>query len=274
MAETTTLSTPQKLTIGKTGSQFLSTVITTTAGSVRVVGEKDRETVDVDLVSVTGAPVTAVEDGVLVKLTHAPAKPEGAKGLAKFAKSFTSKAEQSADLIVRVPQGCSVTLRTVSAELNASGLHSDVTVQSVSGGVMLDKITGSLDVSITRGQVALADCQGPLTMNQVSGSTTIVRSTLPSMSIRLVKGTLTADLTDGNCKLSSNMVAGSMELNVPHNTGYNVALSRVSGELSIDGVPVKTEGLAKPIAAADGVPGLSISGAAVRGKIAINRKAS
>lgn len=274
MADTTKITTPQKLTIGKTGSQFLSTVITTTAGSVRVVGEKDRETIDLDVISCTGAPITVVEDGVLVKIGHAPAKPENAKSVGKFLKGFTSKGEQTSDMIVRVPQGCAITLRTVSAELNVSGVDADVTVQSVSGGVMLDKITGGIDASITRGQVALAECKGSFTLNQVSGATTIVSSTLHTMSLRVVKGSLTADLVDGNSKISTNMVAGTMELNVPADTGYNVALTRVSGTLTIDGKPVPVEGLAKPISAADGVPGISISGAAVRGKIALNRKAS
>lgn len=274
MAETTKISSPQKLTIGKTGSQFLSTVITTTAGSVRVVGEKDRDTIDLDVIACVGAPITVVEDGVLVKVSHAPSKPENAKGVGKFLKGFTSKAEQTSDIIVRVPQGCAVTLRTVSGELNISSLNADVMVQSVSGGVMLDKITGGIDASITRGQVALAGCTGTFTLNQVSGGTTVVDSALNTMSLRIVKGTFTADLTEGDCKISTNMVAGTMELNVPADTGYNVALTRVSGELTVDGKPVPVEGLAKPIAAADGVPGVSISGAAVRGKIALNRKTS
>ena len=113
-----------------------------TAGSVVVEGWSRRA------VEVTGTLGNEVEefiferdgDDVLVKLEPRKGRHSGGRGL-------------SSDIVVRVPEGSSLEVATVSADIEVGGVKGDQELQSVSGDVDAKSVASELEIETVSGDI-------------------------------------------------------------------------------------------------------------------------
>ncbi len=178
------------------------------AGKIRIVGWNQNE------VHVTGTindefeefEMSGDEDDITIEIMP----PES--------KNKHRNVKLEADLEIMVPAGVELTFETVSAPLSAEGL---------TGSLMVDTISGSVDVRCDLEE---------LEIEAISGSVDIEStSRLQSASVELISGqvTMTGDLhPSGDYTFES--VSGSITLRVPAGTGAEYEIETFSGKIKND----------------------------------------
>lgn len=143
---------------------------------------------------------------------------------------------------IRGPRGAEGGLYSVSGDITVShtkGMH----VETVSGEVAIEDISGRLKVKSVSGEVEITDCAGPARVESVSGGVLVdgcgadltAKSVSGSLDLRDVKGSVEASTVSGDITLkqveggvSASSVSG--DLRVEHKSG-DLDMRTTSGDI-------------------------------------------
>lgn len=160
---------------------------------------------------------------------HTRADTHGRGGLLNLGRNMSS-----VDYEITVPRGCTVQVKTVSADVNVEGTNGPVRLQTVSGDVSL---AGVLDSSVTTvsGSVSAQKVTGRLTLHTTSGDARIMDSNLRDFNLHSVSGDFTVEtpLLRGQ-HYYAKTVSGYLRLVVPEGTGVMVQMKSISGDVVAD----------------------------------------
>ena len=92
------------------------------------------------------------------------------------------------DFDVSVPQGCLVQVDTVSAGIDIRGIGGSVDVHTVSGRISLDAASESSSITTVSGDVVGRHVQGTLRLTSVSGDARITDSSFSEFEVESVSG--------------------------------------------------------------------------------------
>lgn len=123
---------------------------------------------------------------------------------------------------VTVPVKTNIKFNCVSGDFSAAGLKGDIHGAAVSGDVDLADLTGNLSVEAVSGDIKVNKAEGELKLKAVSGDINISEVT--------VKGTS-----------AFKCVSGDIEITLAKTAEYDLDLSTVSGDITLDynGNPIK-----------------------------------
>jgi hypothetical protein len=123
----------------------------------------------------------------------------------------------SADLSLRVPQRCKLTVRTASGDLDVRDM------------------TGGLSVQTMSGDLTARDIRGGVRISSVSGDVVISHSRLRGLSVDTVSGDLAVESAldpEGDYHVRS--VSGDLSLSIPEDQGLTVHSTTLSGDFRCD----------------------------------------
>ena len=139
------------------------------------------------------------------------------------------------DFDVSVPQGCLVQVDTVSAGIDIRGIGGSVDVHTVSGRVSLDAASESTSITTVSGEVLGRDVQGRLCLTSVSGDARITDSSLSGFGVESVSGRVELETElSSTGPYRASTVSGGLKLHLPEDTRITVHLSSVSGRINSD----------------------------------------
>lgn len=149
-----------------------------------------------------------------------------------FASLGIGKNMASVEYDITVPRDCALAVKTVSADVHASGTRAGSRLQTVSGDVHVDDITGTSSVTTVSGDVTATGLSGSLTLHTTSGDARVERSSLRGFNLHSVSGDFEIEtpLTRGE-HYYAHTVSGDLWLAVPSGTGLTVQMRSISGEV-------------------------------------------
>jgi DUF4097 and DUF4098 domain-containing protein YvlB len=135
---------------------------------------------------------------------------------------------QGVSCTVRCPQGSSVSAKTKSADLSATGTLGGLSFATASGDTDVDRIDGSINVKTASGDVQVGEVSGSVNVQSASGDVTVEAVRGPA-NVGSVSGDVTVEAAYDN--LSANTVSGDQDLGaVMRGT---VSAQSVSGDVTI-----------------------------------------
>lgn len=162
------------------------------------------------------------------------------------------KSSSSADLIVQVPEGSSVSINTISADQSVKGVRGSLRLQSVSGGIdtavwaddlIVKTISGDIrvaghksasvaDVSSISGSVSLEDLAGEITLETVSGDVEARMGELTRARIRTTSGSVDwkAHLADG-ARFDAEAISGDLKFRLDGTLNAEFDIETFNGEI-------------------------------------------
>jgi DUF4097 and DUF4098 domain-containing protein YvlB len=120
---------------------------------------------------------------------------------------------EDTNLEIRVPEGCELQIRTVSATVDVEGITGSVNVETVSGDVAVRGDAESVEVESVSGAIELSGARGKAEAKTVSGRI----------------------LIEGGRKVEASTTSGSIE--IAGDVFREVQATSVSGSITFDGVP-------------------------------------
>jgi hypothetical protein len=137
------------------------------------------------------------------------------------------------DYTLLVPPACDLHVHCVSSSADLQGLSGALRLDMVSGPIQLQELDGELEVHSVSGDGAGRGLSGRLKLHTVSGNFILAACRLASLEASTVSGDLALEtrLSDGPYQVSS--VSGALQLRVPPETGCEVEMTTLSGDLSI-----------------------------------------
>lgn len=185
--------------------EFASTGITTfdlqgTTGSVTTVGSEPGSSIRIEGFRRVRARTSSQAIAHLPDLTVDASRIGSSIVVITDQPAATGDIEYVVDFVVRLP-----------ADI-------DVTIDLVTGAVVAESLTGSMDAQVVTGSVVLDDVQGPLSVSLTTGT---------------VAGSVT--LPEG-ASISIAVVTGALSLSVPRNAPGMLTASVVTGTLSMSGL--------------------------------------
>ena len=154
-------------------------------------------------------------------------------------------------LVLNVPEGASVEVESVSADINVSGLSGErmsassvsgdldlgvnssmVEVESVSGDVMLQGSSSETSVESVSGEIELIGISGELSIATVSGDVIVDAGELTGARFETVSGDLeiSASLSE-DARLSAESMSGDVTLTLPSSVSARFEASSFSGDI-------------------------------------------
>lgn len=144
---------------------------------------------------------------------------------------FSGKAK--ADVSILVPRTADVSMSVVSAEGLISGVHHDVTVNTVNGDVVLDGIVGSVNLHAVSAEVSVRSHQGDLAVQTVSGDVT-VSGTIGRFTCDGVAANVVADLSGTPDRIISSSVSGDLTIRLDAGVPAQYSINTLTGRLQLD----------------------------------------
>lgn len=205
-------SVSERLRVSPTGEVSITTV----GGEVRVVGwERDE-------VLVTGT----IGDGADRLLLEQ----EGGRAVVRVVSSRGIRRSVDSDLEIRVPQGRSVEVRTVRADVEVSGVRGDVDVSAGSGDVHVRGDPQWVRVVSRSGNVDVVVRSDRIAAESVSGNVTVGGTARREAEARAVSGDVT--LTASAPRAVAESVSGNARV---RGAEGRVEASTVSGSVRVEG---------------------------------------
>lgn len=130
--------------------------------------------------------------------------------------------------IVRCPHGSSVSAKTKSADLSASGTLGGLSFATASGDTNVERVDGSINVKTASGDVQAGEVSGGVNIQSASGDVTVEVARGPA-SVGSVSGDVTVEEAYDN--LNTNTVSGDQDLRAVMRG--NVSAQSVSGDVTI-----------------------------------------
>ena len=144
---------------------------------------------------------------------------------------FSGKAR--ADVSILVPRTALLTVSVVSAEGLISGVHSDVTVNTVNGDVVLDGLVGAVTVHAVSAEVSVRAHEGDLEVQTVSGDVT-VSGAVRRLACDGVSAHVVADLRGTPDRIKNNSVSGDLTVRLDAGVPAQYSISTATGRLQLD----------------------------------------
>jgi DUF4097 and DUF4098 domain-containing protein YvlB len=116
-----------------------------------------------------------------------------------------------------------------------SGIRNDVKLNTVSGDIIADDVTGDLSANSVSGDVQLRGLTGSVVANSVSGDVAVTGS-LRKAVIDTVSGSVLIDALGDVNTLNVNTVSGGVTVRLDETLPANYALRSMSGKLMVDGI--------------------------------------
>jgi DUF4097 and DUF4098 domain-containing protein YvlB len=212
--------------------------ISNTSGSVTVSGWSRKE------VEVTGELGRNVEELIVAE------KGDGVLVKVKVPRRHGSGI--SSDLHIQVPEGSSIDVGTVSADIEVSGVLGDQKLESVSGDIETDTVDADISVEVVsgdidiRGQgkdadtyagsvsgdVSITGASGVVEAGSVSGNVTVEDGAFNRADLGTVNGEVlfSAELRDGG-KLEAEAVNGEIELQFKGDISGRFEIETLNGDI-------------------------------------------
>lgn len=141
---------------------------------------------------------------------------------------------ESAELEIKVPVGCRLEVKTVSADVDASRLTGDVRLNTVSGEIKV-AAGGSVRAKSVSGRLTILEAGRELDATTVSGALNATLAVLGNGEFESVSGDIRieADLAP-KARVEVKTVSGSIELRVPASVGADFDIESFSGSIRND----------------------------------------
>lgn len=141
---------------------------------------------------------------------------------------------ESAELEIKVPMGCRLEVKTVSAGVDASRLAGDVRLNTVSGEIKV-AAGGSIRAKTVSGRITILEAGREVDATTVSGALNATLAVLGDGEFETVSGAIQieADLAP-KARLEAKTVSGSIELRVPASVGADFDIESFSGGIRTD----------------------------------------
>lgn len=146
----------------------------------------------------------------------------------------------SVDYEIEVPHQCAVRVSAVSADVHLEDVSGATGIKTVSGDARVENVNGNLSVHTVSGDVEGKSLHGELTARTTSGDSRFRSCALSAFNLNSVSGdfSIETSLTAGR-NYTARTVSGDLHLLVPPGTGATVQLKSVSGDTSVQGLPVE-----------------------------------
>ncbi|MCH8204088.1 MAG: DUF4097 family beta strand repeat protein [Candidatus Hydrogenedentes bacterium] len=191
------------------------------AGSVRVIGTDKNE---VRVEGTIGEDVTELEFD---------ASRSDVDIRVKFPRGRNRKVKS--DLIIHVPKGSSVDVRTVSATIAIDGIEGEsIDLESVSGSISVKDSSGEIDASSTSGRIAIEGDFEEADLETVSGS---IRTSgkFGSVEVGTISGPISLEGVQDSIEAES--VSGS--ITIKGGTLEELEVDTIAGTVRFDGMPAE-----------------------------------
>ncbi|MGO9000179.1 MAG: DUF4097 family beta strand repeat-containing protein [Polyangiaceae bacterium] len=158
------------------------------------------------------------------------------------------------DMEIQVPQGSSLDVRTMSADVSVQGVNgavhlqtvtgnieikggapSEVEARSTSGDMKIEAASPSTRAQSVSGDVHVSGARGRATLRTVNGDVTLSGGDFSAIDVESVSGDFVfkgAVTSQGTCEVQTH--SGDVTLHLPPTTGADVEMRSVSGGLVID----------------------------------------
>ncbi len=142
------------------------------------------------------------------------------KRVSVSSKSRSDALKVHVDLVIRVPKGSNLLVKNLVGSIKGNGLHADISLDTGSGEISIEKSQGSLKADTGSGRVTVAGYTGDIVADTGSGSVTITDA----------EGNVNADTGSGSVELGN---VQAEEILVDTGSG-RVILNNVAGSLKVD----------------------------------------
>ncbi len=132
--------------------------------------------------------------------------------------------------VLEVPARTQSSVSTVSADVSLAGLDVGQTANTVSGKIVVTKVTGDLRLNTVSGSAIVTETSGAVRWNTVSGDLIVRDSKTTELKANAVSGTTEATVRNGlPGGATVQTVSGDLRLFVPADFGCEAQLSSMSG---------------------------------------------
>lgn len=207
-------------------------LLETMSGDVTVIGDGDREDIEVVIIKRVRAEDEGAAREIADKMGIIVTRPgEGIKVETRFPRSgkvnksifsFFLGRDQSMEIELKVslPEAMGVVLATASGDIEVTGTRGDIEVSSASGDILVRESGGDVKAVTASGDIDLSDTGGDAELTSASGD----------IAARVVAGYAAVESATGDIDLSS--IAGS------------VSVESYNGDVMVDGAGgVEYEGI-------------------------------
>ncbi len=196
-------------------------------GHVDIVGH-DEPGVRVEVHDVIGRELLVRVDGDRLEIDHPQLRWDN---WIDMFKNFGGRLR--AEVSVLVPRGVDVTLGVVSAEALVAGLESTVQLNTVSGDLVADGLTGRLTANSVSGEVTVRDHAGTVGVNTVSGDV-IASGAITRFDADGVSSEIMLDATGVPDAVRVNTVSGAVTARFDPDAPASYTVQTVGGRLQFD----------------------------------------
>jgi hypothetical protein len=206
-------------------------------GSVDIVTTDDEPSVEVMTVR-NGPMQITFDDG-----TATVGYPKPVRRLPLPLTRLALARREHADVRLRVPPDCRVSVRTVDATVTVSRLAGRLSVDSVCGDINLAEQTGDAELTTGRGLVQSVGGSGDLDVDIHAGDFTLINGDGAKVRARSIHGSHRIDLgsATGPRDLDVSCRVGDVTIRLPQESDLRVELTTVMGEIAAeaDGIAVR-----------------------------------
>lgn len=138
----------------------------------------------------------------------------------------------TADVEVTLPHKSRVKIESIDGEVRLTGSYGDVDIESVNGGVRIDK-AGNVDVEVVNGDVTIDAASGTARIATVEGDVFVKQTAAaPELHFESVNGTLEwTGVCGKGCRIDAEVFSGDLRLQLGAKSAFELKFSTRSGSL-------------------------------------------
>jgi len=137
------------------------------------------------------------------------------------------------DLVVHTAPDRHLSLKTVSASIDVTGMAGDVTTESVSGEINVGSGARSVTAHTVSGGISIVGAQGKAQARSTSGEIRLAHLHGDDISARTVSGGIEVQVADPFAgRLVATSVSGEIRVSLPRSSSFQARATSVSGDIS------------------------------------------
>ncbi|MCU7993685.1 DUF4097 domain-containing protein [Shewanella glacialipiscicola] len=148
----------------------------------------------------------------------------------KMPRHYNSGSNTSSQLTIKVPQAVKLSVDTVSANLQLTGIKGELELNTVSGNISAKAVDGKIQFETVSGMLQDTDSQGEISYHLVSGDLTS-QSRAEKVTIEQVSGEVNANLSVAK-EVTLKTVSGDVQISLAKNL-TKANLESVSGDIML-----------------------------------------
>jgi DUF4097 and DUF4098 domain-containing protein YvlB len=203
------------------------------AGKVDIVGH-DEPGARIEVHSVSGKELKVSIDNGVLEIDHPQLSWDN------FIEVFSSfRGTARADVSIMVPRDVALTFGVVSASALIAGLNTtDATISTVSGDLVIDGLTGALQINGVSGEIAISDHNGRISCRTVSGDIT-ASGDLSVFTAESLSGDVFTDITGVPDEVRISTVSGDVTTRLAPGVAAQYKINTVGGRVQLDNAEIK-----------------------------------